>query len=97
MNKRIDPLDDISSAFDYIFWGDTEVSPTPYDAVRYMSEKIYDVETRLVSDFKSRLSRLEDRVLQLEKQVKPLLELNNGSVNLEDMIRREVLKVLSNS
>ena len=71
-----------------------------YDAVRYMSEKIHDVETRtniLGSDFKSRSSRLEDRVFQLEKQVKLLLELNNGSVNLEDMIRREVLKVLSNS
>ena len=71
-----------------------------YDAVRYMSEKIHDVETRtniLGSDFKSRSSELEDRVFQLEKQVKLLLELNNGSVNLEDMIRREVLKVLSNS
>ena len=68
-----------------------------YDAVRYMSEKIHDVETRLGSDFKSRSSGLEDRVFQLEKQVKLLLELNNGSVNLEDMIRREVLKVLRNS
>ena len=71
-----------------------------YDAVRYMSEKIHNVETRtniLGSDFKSRSSELEDRVFQLEKQVKLLLELNNGSVNLEDMIRREVLKVLSNS
>ena len=68
-----------------------------YDAVRYMSEKIDDVETRLGSDFKSRSSGLEDRVFELEKKVKLLLELNNGSVNLEDMIRREVLKVLSNS
>ena len=57
-----------------------------YDAVRYMSEKIHDVE-----------ARTNIRVFELEKQVKLLLELNNGSVNLEDMIRREVLKVLRNS
>lgn len=64
-----------------------------YDAVRYMSEKIHDVEART----NIRSSGLEYRVFELEKQVKLLLELNNGSVNLEDMIRREVLKVLSNS
>ena len=57
-----------------------------YDAVRYMSEKIHYAETQT-----------NIRVFELEKQVKLLLELNNGSVNLEDMIRREVLKVLRNS
>ena len=69
-----------------------------YD-VKYMSEKIFDTETQtniLNSEFKSRITDLERKVFELENQVKLLLKVGNGSVNLESMIRREVLKVLSN-
>ena len=69
------------------------------DAVKYMSEKIFIAEAQtnaISSEFRSRTSELEHRVFELEKQVRLLLELNNGSVNLESMIREEVLKVLSN-
>ena len=69
------------------------------DAVRYMSQKIFDTETQtniLGSEFKSRTTELERRVYDLERQLKLLLELNNGSINLEGLIREEVLKVLSN-
>ena len=69
-----------------------------YD-VRYMSQKIFDTETQtntLNSEFKSRTTELERKVFDLERQLKLLLELNNGSINLEGLIREEVLKVLSN-
>ena len=61
----------------------------------------YDVKytsqiNTLNSEFKSRTTDLERKVFELENQVKLLLKLGNGSVNLESMIRREVLKVLSN-
>ena len=61
----------------------------------------YDVKytsqiNTLNSEFKSRITDLERKVFELENQVKLLLKLGNGSVNLESMIRREVLKVLSN-
>ena len=63
------------------------------DAVRYMSETQTNI---LRSEFKSRTTELERRVYDLERQLKLLLELNNGSINLEGLIREEVLKVLSN-
>ena len=63
------------------------------DAVRYMSETQTNIHR---SEFKSRTTELERRVYDLERQLKLLLELNNGSINLEGLIREEVLKVLSN-
>ena len=69
------------------------------DALRYMSEKIFNAEAQtnvLSSEFRSRTAGLEHRIFELEKAIKALLELNNGSINLESMIREEVLKVLSN-
>lgn len=66
------------------------------DAVRYMSQKIEAQTNILGSEFKYRTTELERRVYDLERQLKLLLELNNGSINLEGLIREEVLKVLSN-
>lgn len=69
------------------------------DAVSYLSGRIASVSndtSMLKADYMARTNSLENKVRDLERQVIILTNMQNGAINLESMIREEVLKVLSN-
>lgn len=69
------------------------------DAVSYLSGRIASVSndtSMLKADYMARINSLENKVRDLERQVIILTNMQNGTINLESMIREEVLKVLSN-